>query len=146
MFKKLTAAVADRSGIQPCVRPFRFYEIDKGIGLTQRGKTAHRASIATKFTSSAGTAGRVAAAPALLLGQFQEPPVVFANLARLRECACAFRVKAAEVTLDITDVEFEVASDDVGVILRGLRVTRDERPNRGATGFCSSAGRHKHCQ
>jgi hypothetical protein len=30
--------------------------------------------------------------------------------------------------------------------LRGLRVTRDERPNRGATGFCSSAGRHKHCQ
>ena len=68
MFKKLTAAVADRSGIQPCVRPFRFYEIDKGIGLTQRGKTAHRASIATKFTSSAGTAGRVAAAPALLLG------------------------------------------------------------------------------
>ena len=68
MFKKLTAAGANRSGIQPCMRPFRFDEIDKGIGLTQRGKAAHRTSISTKFTSSAGAARRVAAAPALLLG------------------------------------------------------------------------------
>jgi len=46
----------------------------------------------------------------------QKPAIVLADLPRFLECTGALIVEATEVALDILDVIFEVATDDVCMI------------------------------
>jgi len=52
-------------------------------------------------------------------------------------------LEAAEVVLNVRDVDLKVPSDDVGIIPGGLRIAWDKRPDRGETGFCVTRSRNE---
>ncbi len=58
--------------------------------------------------------------------QLQKPAVVLTDLPRFLERAGALVVEATEVALDILDVVFEVATDDVAVVTGCLRIAWQE--------------------
>lgn len=65
----------------------------------------------------------------------QKSAIVLADFARFFESAGAFAVEATEVALDILDVVFEIATDDVRIVPRRLRIAWQERTGRGEAGF-----------
>ncbi len=79
-------------------------------------------SLCTKFQKS-------------LTNGLEKSPEFFAHFARLLERTTSLLVEAAEVALDISNVELEVIPNDVRILPCGLRVARDEGARRCQTGF-----------
>ena len=73
--------------------------------------------------------------PQSLANRLKEPAVVLADVPCLFKGASPFLIEAPKVALDVTDVEIEIASDDVRVLLGRLRVIRHEGSWRRITGF-----------
>lgn len=80
-----------------------------------------------------------------LTNGLREPAVVLADLPRFLKGPRPLFVETPKVVLDVTDVEIEIASDDVCVLASGLRVTRHKRSWRRITGFrgCDSSKESK---
>ena len=57
-----------------------------------------------------------------LVHQLQEATVVLAHLARLFERTGALLLQAPKVALDVPDVEFKVAADEICIVPRGLGI------------------------
>ena len=71
------------------------------------------------------TAGRAR----LTFNQPQEPPIFFADLPRFLKRARPFVVEAAELALDVLNVDLEVVPDEISIFLSSLRVTGNETMN-----------------
>ena len=46
-----------------------------------------------------------------------EPPIFYTDLTRFLKRACPFVVEAAEIALDVLNVDLEVTPDEVSVLL-----------------------------
>ena len=73
--------------------------------------------------------------------QLYKSATVLADFARFVKGAGAFAVEATEVALDILDVVFEIATDDVRIVPRRLRITWQKRTGRGEAGLCETRAR-----
>jgi len=71
----------------------------------------------------------------------QKSAIVFTDFARFLESTGPFTVEATEVALDILDVIFEIATDDVCIVPRCLRIAWQKRTGRGEAGFCETRAR-----
>ena len=65
----------------------------------------------------------------------QKSAIVLADFPRFFESAAAFAVEATEVALDILNVVFEIATDDVLIVPRRLLIAWQEGTGRGEAGF-----------
>ena len=63
--------------------------------------------------------------------QFQKPTVVLTDFAGFLKSTRTLLLEAAEVVLNVRDVDLKVPSDDVGVVSGGLRIAWDEWPDGG---------------
>lgn len=63
--------------------------------------------------------------------QFQKPTVVLTDFAGFFEGARSLLLEAAKVVLNVRDIDLKVPPDDSGIVLGGLRIAWDERPDGG---------------
>src|SRR5690606_20773409 len=64
----------------------------------------------------------------------QKPTILLADLPRFLESAGALAVETAEVALDVLDVGFEIAPDEVGIVTGRLRIAGEEGTGRREAG------------
>ena len=64
----------------------------------------------------------------------QKAPVFLAHLARLFKSTRPLFFQTSKVALNVPDVEFEVASDEISVLPCRLRIIRNEGPRRWVAG------------
>jgi len=69
-----------------------------------------------------------------LINCLQKPAIFLAHLARLFKSTRPLFFQTSKVTLNVPDVEIEVASDEIGIFSGGLRITRNEGPRRWVAG------------
>jgi hypothetical protein len=74
----------------------------------------------------------------------KKPAIILAHFPRFFESASAFAVEATEVALDILDVTFEVATDDVRIVPHRLRIARKEGTGRRDASLGMACDRSEH--
>lgn len=76
----------------------------------------------------------------------QKAPVFLAHLARLFKSTRPLFFQTSKVALNVPDVELEVASDEIRIFARGLRILGNEGPRRRVAGFGGDGSGQNHQQ
>ena len=75
--------------------------------------------------------------------QFQKQTVFLTDFTGFLKGPRTLLLEAAEVALNVRDVDLKVPSYDVGIVFHGLRITWDVRPDGFETGFCVTCSRNE---
>ena len=65
----------------------------------------------------------------------QKSAIFLADFPRFFESAGAFAIEATEIALDVLDIIFEIATDDVRIVPRRLRIAWHEGTGMREAGF-----------